>query len=328
MKIAILSSAPVSIASLRDALKEYPPLTVCQTREALLDALPAAEVLVAQNKGFPYHIIDASALKRAQRLRLIQHHGVSYDASDAAAAAQLGIPVAVTTGGNHVSVAEIAFHIMISLAKKAREAQASVEAGVMGRVLCTELAGKTLCVVGVGRIGKALARMAHGFDMNMIGVRRSAQTDDVLQAGFSRVCTIERLHEALAISDFVVLAVPLNDQTFDLIGTPEFEAMRTSAMLINVSRGPNVNREALAGALAKNRIGGFGADVYWTEPADPQDPLLRDPRVFITPHIGAESIEAITRMSMAAKDNIDRLRDGKPLLNVVNAPAAGMAKAR
>jgi D-3-phosphoglycerate dehydrogenase len=150
--------------------------------------LPAAEVLVAQNKGFPYRIIDAAALRRAKRLRLIQHHGASYDASDTAAAAQLGGPVAVTTGENQVSVAETAFHIMISLAKKAREARASVEAGVMGRVLCTELAAKTLCVVGVGRIGKAFARMARGFGMNVIGVRRSAQTDDVVQAGFSRVC--------------------------------------------------------------------------------------------------------------------------------------------
>ena len=323
MKIAILSSAPVSIASLRDALKEYPVLTVCETKEALLDALPEAEALVAQNKGFPYHVIDAAALQRAARLRLIQHHGVSFDATDAAAAARLGIPVAVTTGGNHVSVAEIAFHIMISLAKKAREAQASVEAGVMGRVLCTELAGKTMCVVGVGRIGRALARMARGFDMTVIGVRRSARTDDALQGGFSRVYTIERLHEALAMSDFVVLAVPLNDETFDLIDAPELQVMKPGAMLINMSRGPNVNREALTRALANNRIGGFGADVYWTEPADPQDPLLRDSRVFITPHIGAESIEAITRMSVAAKDNIDRLRDGKPLLNVVNSPVVG-----
>ncbi len=157
--------------------------------------------------------------------------------------------------------------------------------------------------------------------LEVIGVRRSARTDDALQAGFSRVHTMDRFHDILPAADFVILVVPLNDETFDLVGAPELALMKPSAMIVNMSRGPNVNREALAAALAANRIGGFGSDVWWTEPADPQDPLLRDPRVFITPHIGAESIEGITRMSLAARDNIDRLRDGRPLVNVVNSPA-------
>ena len=94
--------------------------------------------------------------------------------------------------------------------------------------------------------------------------------------------------------------------------------MKPTAVLVNVSRGPNVDREALDRALAENRLAGFGADVYWKEPADPGDPLLKDPRVFITPHIGAESDEAITRMSMAVRANIDRFVRGEALENVVN----------
>lgn len=319
MNIAVLCSAPISIASLENALKPYLPITVCQNRDQLARALPSADILVAQNKGFHFHIIDAELLATARRLKLIQHHGVSYDATDAKAAAALGIPVAVTSGQNHASVAETAFHIMMCLAKKVHETQRSLREGVMGKVLCTELAGKTLCLVGVGKIGKALALMAKGFGMKVIGVRKRALADDVAGSGIEATCPIDRLNEALAVSDFVILAIPLNAETFDLVGEAQFRAMKPGAMLVNVSRGPNVNREALIRALAENRIAGFGADVYWTEPVDPKDPLLQDSRVFITPHIGAESSEAINRMSMAARANIDRFVKGEPLQNVVNA---------
>jgi D-3-phosphoglycerate dehydrogenase len=318
MNIAILCSAPISIDSLRDAFKPYPPLTVCRNRDELARALPSADILVAQNKGFHFHIIDAALLATAKRLKLIQHHGVSYDATDAKAAAALGIPVAVTQGQNHASVAETAFHITMCLAKKVHETQRSVREAALGKVLCVEMESKTLCLVGVGKIGQALAKMAKGFGMKVIGVRKRVGGDDVSGSGIEKTYPIERLNEALAISDFTILAIPLNPETFDLIGETQFQAMKPGSMLINVSRGPNVNREALLKALAENRIAGFGADVYWKEPADPADPLLQDPRVFITPHIGAESAEAINRMSMAARENIDRLVKGEPLQNVVN----------
>jgi phosphoglycerate dehydrogenase-like enzyme len=316
MNIAILCSAPISIDSLQKALQPYGPLTVCRNQGELARALPAADVLVAQNKGFHFHIIDAKLLATAKQLKLIQHHGVSYDATDAKAAAALDITVAVTSGQNHASVAETAFHILMCVAKKVHETQRSVQEGVMGRVLCTELDGKTLCLVGVGKIGQRLAAMGAGFGMKVIGVRKRVGSDT--PAGFDRIFGVDRLKDALALSDFVVLAIPLTEDTFNFIGAAEFEAMKPGAVLVNVSRGPNVSRDALLKALAENRIAGFGADVYWKEPADPRDPLLEDPRVFITPHIGAESAEAITRMSQAVRANIDRFAKGEPLENVVN----------
>lgn len=316
MNIAILCSAPISIDSLQNALQPYSPLTVCRDQDELARALPDADVLVAQNKGFHFHIVDAELLATAKRLKLVQHHGVSYDATDAKAAAALGITVAVTSGQNHASVAETAFHILMCVAKKVHGTQRSVREGVMGRVLCTELAGKTLCLVGVGKIGQRLAAMGAGFGMKVIGVRKRAGSD--APAGFDRIFGVDRLKDALAQSDFVVLAIPLTEDTFDFIGAAQFDAMKPGAVLVNVSRGPNVNRDALLKALAENRIAGFGADVYWKEPADPKDPLLQDERVFITPHIGAESSEAITRMSQAVRANIDRFARGEPLENVVN----------
>jgi phosphoglycerate dehydrogenase-like enzyme len=292
---------------------------VCSSPEELKAAAPVADFFVVQNKGFGYRVINADLLANAGNLKLIQHHGVMHDATDAAAAKSLGIPVAVTPGSNSTSVAEIAWHILMCVAKRVGPMQRSIADGVIGRVLCTELAHKTVCIVGIGNIGKAVARMARAFDMRVIGVRRSAVLDDEARAsGISVVLEVARLRMAIAESDFVVLALPLNDATYNLIDAAAFAAMKPGAMLVNVSRGNHVSRSALEDALESGRLGGYGSDVWWTEPVDPGDPLLGDPRVYVTPHIGGESREAIDRMSAAARANIDRFLEGKPVLNVVN----------
>jgi len=128
---------------------------------------------------------------------------------------------------------------------------------------------------------------------------------------------IEDLHTALAAADFVLLAVPLNKSTFDLMDRKAFAAMKVGAGLINISRGPNVNREALEQSLADGRLSGYAADVYWTEPVDPGDALLKDDRVLITPHIGAESSDALDRIGRSIRENIERFVGGRPLDNEV-----------
>lgn len=319
MKITALTKAPVSVDSLERALAPYLPLTVCTSREALLEHIADTDILVVQNKGFGFRVVDADMLARAKQLKLIQHHGVMYDATDADAARARGIPLAVTSGSNHASVAEITWHIVLSVAKKIAPMQQSVAEGKMGHVLCTELAGKTICIAGIGRIGQSVARMAHASDMRVIGVRRSAALDvNARAAGITEVLSIVDFKKALAQSDVVVLALPLNDATYNLIGEAEFAAMKPGALLINVSRGNNVNRAALEQALAAGKLGGYGTDVWWTEPAPPTDPLLQDPRVYVTPHIGAETREAIDRMSMMVRANIDRLLASQPLANAVS----------
>lgn len=319
MKITALTKAPVSVDSLERALTPYMPITACASREELLAHIADTDILVVQNKGFGFRIIDEDMLARAKQLKLIHHHGVMYDATDAVAAKKRGIPIAVTSGSNSASVAEITWHIVLCVAKKLAAMQQSVIEGKMGHVLCTELAGKTACIAGIGRIGQAVARMARGFDMQVIGVRRNAVLDDDARAsGISEVFAIANFKDAIARADVVILALPLNDATYNLVAEAEFAAMQSGAILINVSRGNNVKRSALEQALASGKLGGYGTDVWWTEPAPPDDPLLKNPLVYVTPHIGAETREAIDRMSVMVRENIDRLVRGEAMANVVD----------
>ena len=316
MKIAFLSKTEINIRFLTEGLAGH-EVVPCRSKAELLRTIPAIEVLVVQNQGFGHHTVDAQCLRAARHLRLIQHHGVACDATDEKAAATLGIPVATIPGQNSRSVAEHAFFLLLALARQMREAQALVRAGRMGEVQCTELAGKTLCVVGAGAIGKMLMRMGRGFAMRVSAVRRNPASEDLAGIGADAVFGADRLREALSGADCVILALPLNAETMNLMGPAEFAALKAEALLVNVSRGPHVNRAALEGALEEQRLGGYATDVFWDEPADPQDPLLRDERVVYTPHMGGKSREAIRRSVQSVRDNIDRLQRGEPLLNVV-----------
>jgi D-3-phosphoglycerate dehydrogenase len=283
-------------------------------------------VLVVQNRGFPFHVVDSQVLNRASRLRLIQHYGVSYDGTDIEAAKSRGTLVATTANTNSQSVAEVGFHLLLSVAKRSRLAEKSLRRGRMGEFLCTELAGKTLCLVGFGRIGKILARMAKAIPMTVVAVKRTPDIDEALSAGADAIVAVADLHKALAVADFVLLALPLTAESFNLIDAPEFAVMKKGACLINISRGPHVNRQSLERSLASGRLAGYAADVYWDEPAPPEDAFLLDDRVIVTPHIGADSREAIDRMARAVRENVDRLVRGEPLRNVV-AAASGADRA-
>jgi phosphoglycerate dehydrogenase-like enzyme len=317
MKIAFLSKTEINIRHLTEGLAPH-DVVPCRSRDELLGAMPGVEVLVVQNQGFPHHTVDADCLRAGAALRLVQHHGVACDATDVGAATRLGIPVAAIPGQNSRSVAEHGFFLLLALARRARAAQRLIAEGRMGELDCTELAGKTLCLVGLGTIGKMLAAMARGFSMRVIGVRRNPGAEDARAAGVDEVHGTGRLREVLAQADFTVLVLPLNRETAGIIGAAEFAAMKRGAMLVNLSRGAHVDRGALEAALARDGIAGYATDAYWTEPADPADPLLGDERVIATPHMGGKSIESILRCVGAVRENVERVARGETPVNVVN----------
>lgn len=317
LRILILSKSDVNIEYLRRALASY-EVVVCQSRNELLRNIADADIVVAQNKGFAFGSIDRHVLEQGKSLRLIQHFGVQWDITDIEEAAHLGIPVAVVEGGNTRSVAEHAIYLLLSLAKRTRAAQQSVAGGTMGQLRAAEVKNKVLVVIGFGRIGSCVAEIARGFAMRVIGVDKVASSFTEAALGLDGLFAATDLSQALGWGDFVLLTLPLNRETFNLIGSDEFEAMKEGACLINVSRAPHVDRNALARALEGGGIHGFAADVWWEEPANPHDPLLQDERVFFTPHIAGQTKEVLERTVDAIRQNVDRVSTGLPPSGVVN----------
>ena len=317
MKIGFLSVIDLEIAQITS---RFAPerVQIFKSKEALDEAIGDLEVLIAMNQGFHRFTVDADNLAKAKKLRLIQHYGAAADITDIETAAAHGIPVATAPAQNSRSVAETAMYLLLGCAKKARTAQRFVDQGKMAEMICGELGGKTMCLIGLGTIGKMMATMAGGFGMRVIGVRRDASKDGGKIDGVERIYATADLHEALGLSDFVVLVLPLNAETTNIIDAGALAAMKDDAYLINMSRGGNIDRPALETALAENRIGGFGTDVFWQEPNDPDDPLLRDERVFATPHSGGKSVEAIRGCVNEVHANVMRLMKGEPLHNVAN----------
>lgn len=317
LKIGFLSKVDIHIDEVA-ALFAPEPVLNFQTRGELAAGIGDLDVLIAMNQGYTQFTIDAEMLAKADKLKLVQHHGVAADITDVDAAAARGIPVATVPGQNCRSVAEQAMFLMLGLAKRARTTQRLVEEGAMGDIVCSELSGRMLCLVGLGTIGKMLVPMARGFGMDVIGVRKDLSKDEGGIDGVERVFAVDALHTALAMADYTMLVLPLNRETINIIDGRAFAAMKDGAALVNLSRGGNVDRTALEAALEGGRLAGYATDVLWQEPHDPNDPLLKDERVFVTPHTGGKSIEAIQDTARAVYDNVMRLARGEKLQGVLN----------
>ena len=319
LNIGFLSKTEINIERLCNALAPR-RLTVCRSKKELYTHIEAFDVLIVQNQGFKRGTVDAEILGRARKLQMIQHHGVATDITDIKAAASRDILVATIPSQNSRSVAEHGMHLILALARRSSLVRRLVVEGKMGEVECVELQGKTLCIVGLGTIGKMIAEAAKGFGMHLIGVRKKMAKLPYNLSELKAFSALD-LHDALALADFSILVLPLNDETENIIDRDAFAAMKRGAFLINISRGAHVDRSACESALDSGQLAGYAADAMWEEPIDPNDPILTDERVFLTPHIGGKSAEAIERITDAIRTNIRRFELGEPLLNVVNSDA-------
>ena len=214
------------------------------------------------------------------------------DNIDAGAAAARGIEVAVTPDVLTDTTADLAFALMLAAARRMAEGERAVRAGEWrtwepSGWLGQDVHGATLCIVGPGRIGSAVARRAEGFGMDVVTVGR----DDPLR-------------KALARADFVSIHCPLTDETRGLFGEAEFAAMKPTAILVNTARGPIVQTEALRRALTNGNIGGAALDVTDPEPLPADHPLLEAPNLLVVPHIGSATHRTRERMADLAVDNL------------------------
>ena len=264
---------------------------------------------------------DADVLAAGKgRLRVVANVAVGYDNIDVEAATAAGVVICNTPGIVDDPTADVAFLLILAASRRASEAEAVNRSGQwvgfhMEDFLGRDVHGATLGLVGYGRIGRAVARRAAGFDMEVIHHTRRPTGEP----GWT-----PDLHELLARSDIVSLHVPLNPASRHLIGRAELAAMKPTAVLVNTARGPVVDEEALAEALERGVIFAAGIDVYEHEPAvHPR--LLAAPRTVLLPHIGTATVAIRTAMSRLASASARALLAGEMPANALNPEAAGSA---
>ncbi|MFN8482579.1 MAG: phosphoglycerate dehydrogenase [Anaerolineae bacterium] len=287
----------------------YNPVGKPLTSAQLADLLSGADGCIAGLDDF-----DAAALRGADGLRVIARYGVGTDNVDLDAARAQGIIVTNTPTANAVSVAELTMALLLNLARPILTAAEATRRGEWPRTTGLLLEGKTVGLVGLGAIGKGVARRLVPFDCRILAY------DVAADAAFAAAHGVELVSLAtlLAQADFVSLHVPLLPATRGMVDAAFLRAVKTGAFLINTSRGELVDEGALCDALRGGHVRGAALDVFDTEPPDPDNPLLRMPQVIATPHMGAHSDGAMNAMGRLSLDDcLAVLRGDSPRYRVV-----------
>lgn len=255
-------------------------------------------------------VIEASV----PRLKIISKYGIGVDKIDVESATEKGIPVLFTPGVNHTTVAEHTFALLLALERHLVEQASQVRDGQWKRMTGHEILGKTIGIIGLGRIGREVAIRAKAFGMPVIA------TDVYWPEDFAQEHGIERLNtaaEVLARADVISLHTNLTRETRHLINSASIAYMKPGAILLNCARGELVDSVALRAALESGQIGGYGADVLDEEPPSREHPLPGAPNCIITPHVGSRTYESVVRQAGMATENLFRaLRGEKPLAQV------------
>jgi len=259
-------------------------------------------------------VIDRTALASADRLRVIARYGVGVDRVDLEAAREKGIIVTNTPGANSTSVAELTVGLMLALARTIPLANQETRAGRQPRVQGVALEGKVVGLIGLGAIGKQVARRLQGFDCTVLACDPLVDTEAAREAG-AELCSHE---EVVARSDFLSLHVPVVPETREMVDASFLARMNPGAFLINTARGELIDEAALLSALQSGHLRGAALDVFAQEPPGADNPLFALPQVIATPHIGAHTDAAINAMGWGALRNcLAVLRHEEPANRVV-----------
>lgn len=263
--------------------------------------------------------IDEELLNHAPKLKVVSNASVGYNNFDLKAMKARSIIGTNTPGVLDDSVADLIFALMLSTARRITELDRYMKDGKWKledneNLFGLDIHHATVGIIGMGRIGEAVAKRAKfGFDMEILYYNRNRKYEIEESLGV-KYCDFEEL---LKQSDFIVLMTPLNNNTYHLIGSKEFDLMRREAIFINASRGQTVDEKALIEALEKKKIFGAGLDVYGKEPIEPNNPLLKMSNVVTVPHIGSATEKTRSEMAMLAATNLVKALSGENAPNVV-----------
>jgi len=269
--------------------------------------------------------VTRKMMESAPKLKVIGRHGVGVENIDLEAATEKGIWVVNTPDANDTSVAEHFFGLALMLSKILKKADIALHEGrfeARYQYIGRELHGKTLGILGFGKIGRAIGRIGHkGFDMRILyydAIRYEEVEKEIKAVKGS-------LEEVLSQSDYISINLPMLPETKGLLKEKEFGLMKPSAYIINLARGPIWDEKSLYSVLKEDRIAGAASDVYEVEPATKDHPLLQLENFIGTPHMAAHTDEALRRMSLVAEDVI-RVLEGKAPVHPVNQPKRGMER--
>lgn len=275
--------------------------------------LPEAEILklagthdaiICGDDAFTRSVLQ----KALPRLKVLSKYGIGVDKIDLLAATDLKIPVTYCPGVNHVTVAEHTFGLLLSLTRLIPVQDAQVKRGEWKRATGRELAGKTMGILGLGRIGKEVAKRAAAFEMKVCAF------DVYWDEAFAKQWNIERKpagEDVLRAADVISLHMNLTDENKEFINAARLGQMKRGAYLLNCSRGGLIHEGDVAAALKSGQLGGYGADVVEPEPILKTNPLLAAPNVVLTPHVGSRTYESVERQALMAVENMIRVLSGQ-----------------
>jgi len=280
-----------------------------------LEALATAHGLIVRSATK----VKADMFAKAPLLRVVGRAGVGVDNIDLVAATERGVAVLNAPAGNTVSAAELTMALILSMVRRVSEADAAMRKGTWSKLQGVELRGRTLGLVGAGRIGGEVAKRCRAFGMNVVAY------DPYLTEERAAELEVERgtLDDVLARGDVISLHVPLTDATKNMFGAETLARMKKSAFLVNVARGGVVDEAALAKALEAKQIAGAALDVYANEPLEKDSPLLNAPNILLTPHLGASTSEAQDLVASEIAEAVRAALADGDLTTALNAPSIG-----
>ncbi len=312
---------PVAIAPVEEALAGVAPVRVV--------ALPFRPLTAEEEAHFAEELrgaggillrpgyVTASLLALLPDLRVVAVHGAGVDQVDVDACTERGVRVTNAPGANANAVAEMTLGLMLALARRIPQAATRVGTErVWGEARHTgcELKGKTLGIVGIGKIGARLTHVAHAMGMRVLAYDPGLDSSEIR----AREARPERLDTLLAESDFVSLHAPLTPATHHLIGADALAGMKKGAFLLNAARGPLVDEAALADALASGHLGGAALDVLEGEPPNPESPIFDAPNLILTPHMAGSTHECLEAIAAWAASDIALVLSGQAPRHPVN----------
>jgi len=321
MKIKLLINSNVLEAILSAKLNEV-GLTdsdIIDYNKPLLPQLVDADVIVND-----FSKIDKTLIDGCPNLRLVHQIGIGYDNVDVAYCTSKSVYVANVPLANAVSVAEHTMFLILYLAKNMKGTSTNTGTSILesrlAGVLGSELQGKTITIIGLGATGLEVAKRAKSFGMHVVAMTKNPSLKKPEKEYFvDSIGGLETLSESLARADYVSLHTPLTAETRSMIGKKELSLMKKSSFLINVARAPIVDREALFTELSSKKISGAAFDVFWEEPADSNDKLLKLDNFVLTPHTAGWTHESVDAIARIITTNIERISQAQVPLTIVNS---------